>query len=462
MSEYSSNSSVFLEGQRRKIMIFSQKATISPRSLMLQASLGPIVTKAIAVVAQLNIADLLVEMPQSADELARATGTHAPYLYRLLKFLASLDVFAEDEQGRFALTPLSDTLRTDVPDSPRDWILLSAEPWRWELAQAMMEVVSSGKSAYEHIYQKTAYTVFAENPEFGMTFNKAMKSWSASLPAAILDVYDFSRFKTIVDVGGGMGVLLASILKTYPNARGILFDQPHVVPDSKKYLESQNLADRCEIVGGNFLEAVPEGGDLYIISYVLMDWSNEDCITILKNCHRAMASGGKLLMIEPVVGSRKEQTIAHFVDTIMLLETFGRIRDREEWKDLLRNSDFTQTDLIHTDELSMDIIETTRTSDDIARLLNQPTTLKQPLSLATFQRDRAPSSLNSKPLGTYLVEAGLLTPEQVNDALNEQKQTDQRFGEVLSSKGWVRQETIEYVMDKVVLPERQLSGAGVN
>lgn len=433
-------------------MLLRQQPTMDPKSIMLQISLGAYLAKALSAFAQLNIADLLVEEAKSADELAEATGTHAASLYRLLRLLWSLDVVAKDEQGRFSLTPLSGTLRTDNPYSPRDWIIFSNRPWRWELMQATMDVVATGKSAYEHLYNKDVYTVFAENPDFSTTFNQAMKSWSSSLPAAIVDVYDFSKVKTVVDIGGGMGDLIASILQAHPTVKGILFDQPHVIPESKKCIERYGVIDRCEVIGGDFLTAVPEGGDLYIISYVLMDWSNEDCIKILKNCHRAMASGGKLLIIEPVIGSRADQALAHFVDLIMLLETSGRVRDEKEWKSLLQATNFNLANIIPTNALSMDIIEVARTSE--------PTTLKQPLTVA--QSDRAQSSFNSKPLGTYLVEAGLITPEQVNTALNEQKQTDRRFGEVLASKGWVRQETVEYVMEKVVLPERQLSSTGVN
>ncbi|BAZ10501.1 O-methyltransferase family protein [Calothrix sp. NIES-4071] len=334
-----------------------QYMNMSPQSIMLQASLGPILSKAIYVITKLNIADFLTSGSKNAEELAEITGTNTHYLYRIMRFLSGFGIFLEDNQGFFSLTSLSSTLRTDAPDSPRDWILFNAEPWRWGLVQAMNDVIKTGKSSYENIYGKNAYGVFAEKPEFGLTFNKAMKSWSSSLPAAVINNYDFCSAKLVVDVGGGMGDLLTLILKTYPTLKGILFDQNHVVKEVEKATNYYEIADRCLLAGGNFLTSVPVGGDLYIISSVLMDWSNEDCITILQNCYNVMAPNGKVLIIEPMIGALNEQTFGKSLDMIMLLETAGRIRDKEEWEILLNAADFRIKSIIPTNALSMYIIE---------------------------------------------------------------------------------------------------------
>lgn len=339
-------------------MIFlEQQMNMSPQSIMLQASLGPILSKAIYIVTKLNIADFLVEGQKNVEELAELTGTHTQYLYRIMRFLAGFSIFEEDEQGFFSLTSLSSTLRTDAPDSPRDWILFNTESWRWELVQAMTDVIKTGKSSYENIYGKNAYGVFSEKPEFGLAFNKAMKSWSSSLPAAVIKNYDFSGVKLVVDVGGGMGDLLTLILKTHFSLNGILFDQNHVIQEAEKYIIHSEIANRCILTGGNFLTSVPKGGDLYIISSVLMDWSNEDCITILQNCYNAMAPNGKVLIIEPLIDNLNDQTFGKSLDMIMLLETSGRIRDKEEWSTVLNAANFSINRIIPTNALSMYLIE---------------------------------------------------------------------------------------------------------
>jgi ubiquinone/menaquinone biosynthesis C-methylase UbiE len=329
----------------------------SSKLFLLQANLSPILSQALYTVSQLNLADFLAQGVNSVSELAALTGTHASSLERLLRFLSGFGIVVEDEQSNFALTPIGDMLRTDNPYSPRDWILFNTELWRWEIVQEMREVVTTGKTAYETRYQQPIYEVFAQKQEWGSAFNKGMKSWSSSLPSAVLKTYDFSQAKTIVDVGGGMGVLLTSILEAYPKLKGILFDLPNVVRDAKDDITNQGLAERCELVGGNFLNAVPTGGDLYIISYVFTDWSNEDCIRILKNCSRSMAPGGKIIILEPLLGSRNEQTLGKTIDMIMLLETGGRIRDEQEWKTIVREAGFTTTNIIPTGDLSIYLIE---------------------------------------------------------------------------------------------------------
>jgi O-methyltransferase domain/Dimerisation domain len=340
--------------------MFLNSTTESARSILLQASLGPMLSKALCIAVQLNIADLLKDGSKSATELAEATGTHAPSLYRMLRFLSGFEIFVEDDGGLFALTDLSQFICSDSPDSLRDWILFNTEAWRWDIVQAMQDSIFTGKTAYEVLYQKNIYEVLPEKPEWNATFNKGVQSWTGRLPEALLNVYDFSQVKTIVDIGGGLGSLLAPILKANPNLRGILFDRPQVLQDSKKFVESHGVVDRCEFVGGNFLNAVPEGGDLYLISYVFTDWPNEDCIRVLHNCSQVMAPNAKVLILEPFVGSRNQPTIGKAADLIMLLETGGRIRDEQEWETILQKTPFTPTKIIPTNHLSVNLIEATR------------------------------------------------------------------------------------------------------
>ncbi|MBG1268879.1 methyltransferase [Nostoc sp. WHI] len=336
-------------------MLSNAKNHISPQSVMLQISLGEILSQGVCTIIKLNIPDLLADSPKTAEELAQLTNSHERSLDRLLRFLTSLDIFAIDEQERFTLTPFSDVLRTDNPTSPRDWILFNAEPWRWELLQSFEKVIATGLNAYDHIYQKKIYEVFSEKQEYAIAFNKAMKSWSSSLPSAVVNAYAFQAANLIVDVGGGMGDLLVAILSANKTVNGILFDQPHVIQEV--HIANQEIATRCNLVSGDFLKSVPPGGDVYIISHVLMDWSNEDCITILKNCRASMIDGGSLLIIEAFADVSNEQVFAHFIDMIMLQETSGRVRTLKEWNILLGSSGFTVKNIIPIDTLSMNIIE---------------------------------------------------------------------------------------------------------
>lgn len=338
-------------------MLFNEQKNTSPESIMLQASMGANLSKVLSIVAKLNIADLLLEGPKSAEELAEATGTYSPFLYRILHFLTGFEIFAENQQGYFSLTPLSNTLRTDLPTSTREWIIFNTAPWRWEIVQSMMDVVANGKNAYQNLYQTDAYTFFYRNPEIAMEFSKAMHSWSSSLPDALIKVYDFSNVKKIADLGGGFGNLLFPILHFYPEIKGILFDVPAVAQQVKKLPAYQELAEQCEIVEGNFFVSLPKQCDIYIFSTVLIDYRDEDCITLLNNCYDAMETDAKILIIEQIEGSAYQSNIGKFVDIMMMLETCGHIRQEQEWKSLLQTADFTVTRIIPVNALSIYIIE---------------------------------------------------------------------------------------------------------
>lgn len=338
-------------------MLFNEQKNTSPESIMLQASMGATLSKALSIVAKLNIADLLVEGSKNADELAKATGTQTPFLYRILHFLTSFEIFAEDEQRYFSLTPLSNTLRTDLPTSTREWIIFNTEPWRWEILQSMMDVIVNGKNAYQNLYQTDPYTFFYSHPEIGMAFSKAMNSWSSSLPNALVQAYDFSNVKIMADLGGGFGNLLFPILKSYPQIHGILLDVLPVVEQVQKLNTYQEVADHCEIIAGDFFTSIPKGCDIYMFANVLVDITDEVCITLLKNCHNTMAKDSRLLIVEHLEGYSYQSNIGKFVDIMMLLETFGRIRKEEEWKNILQKANFILTKVIPLDVLSMYIIE---------------------------------------------------------------------------------------------------------
>lgn len=253
-------------------------------------------------------------------------------------------------------------LKTEHSESVIDLILFNTEPWCWDIVQAMTNVVKTGENAYKHIYNKEIYEVFHEQPNLAQSFNKGMQCWSSCLLNAVIRSYDFSDAKKIIDLGDGFGKLLTTILQANPNLNGILFDLPHVIEEAKNHIPGE-LFQRCELISGNFLNSVPDGCDLYIFSLVLTDWSHEDCINILKNCHDVMAHKGKMIILEPLFGSRNEPTLGKFMDMMLLLETPGFLRDREEWEVILESANLKLTKVIPTGDLSVDLIEAIRISD---------------------------------------------------------------------------------------------------
>jgi hypothetical protein len=254
---------------------------------MNQLVMGFVASRAISVAAKLGIADLIAEVPKTVDELARATKAHAPSLRRLLLMLVSIGIFAEDTSGRFLHTPLSETLRSDYPQSIRNWAVYWGEPWIWRPWGDLYESVLTGSPGFDHVYSTSFFGYLATHPDDAATFDAAMSSTSVKAGTDILAAYDFSRFERVVDVGGGQGALLQAILVANPKLRGVLADLPAVVAGATA-LRTAAIAERCEIVGVDFFKAVPEEADAYVMKAIIHDWNDESAVTILKNCRRAI------------------------------------------------------------------------------------------------------------------------------------------------------------------------------
>jgi SAM-dependent methyltransferase len=344
-------------------MTLRELTHLPAESALLQTTLNPWFTESLYTALKLNVPDLLIERAKTAEELAQETGSHARALYRVLRLLAGHGIFWEDENGAFSLTEYSQTLRSDAENSPREWILFNTELWRWTILNALPEVVSDGRSAYEHIYGKNIYEVFTERQEYSVGFNKGMQAWSATVHTTVPKAYDFSQIQTVVDLGGGTGNLVACILQQYPHLQGILFDMPHVAEQAKPHLEAMGVADRCEAVGGSFLEAVPTGADAYMFASVLMDWTDDHVVNILKLCHDAMQPGGRVLIVEPLVGGPNEPSFGKSLDIMIMLETYGGIRSYEQFQSLLEQAGFRLSNAIQTNALTMSILEAVRIID---------------------------------------------------------------------------------------------------
>jgi len=291
---------------------------------------GAMATQAIYVAATLGIADHLHPTPKSIDELAASTNTHLESLRRLLRSLKSVGIFAEDESGKFQNTPMSDCLRRDSPQSIRAWAVFLTAPFFWKSLGALHETVLTGQTAVDRVFGKPFFTYLAEHSEDAAIFNAAMGTGSAMIAPLVVSAYDFSRFKRIVDVGGGNGTLLRGILEANPSLRGVLFDLPEVVATANV---------DAEVIAGNFFDSVPAGGDVYILKGVVHDWNTSDAVRILKNCRRAIRPDGTLLLVEGVMPAG-ESNPGNFMDVLMMTLTGGQERTESDFRSLLADAGF--------------------------------------------------------------------------------------------------------------------------
>jgi len=309
---------------------------------------GSRVTQIIAVAAKLGIADLLADRPRTAEDLATATGAHAEALYRVLRALASIGIFTEVAPRRFSLTPLATLLQANHPHSMRAWAIMSGEePFRaWG---DLLHSVMTGAPAFEHVYGAPRFEYLAQHPEMSALFNQTMSEHSRRAASAILAAYDFPTTGVVVDVGGGQGILLTSVLRAHPALHGALFDQPHVVASAMPILEEAGVADRCALVGGDFFTSTLPIGDLYLLRSVLHDWDDERSVAILRAVAQAMAPGGKTLVIESVITPGNEASWAKFLDLQMLVMNGGRERTEEEYRELFAAARLRLARTISTD-----------------------------------------------------------------------------------------------------------------
>jgi SAM-dependent methyltransferase len=327
--------------------VLNSRDATPPPVILLQMMTSYWASQAIFVAAKLGIADLLAAGPVSTEELARATASHAPSLYRLLRALASVGVFTETTAHYFGLTPLAALLQTTTPGSMHSLAILYSDPCyrAWE---DLLHSVRTGENAFEHGFGMPIFDYFAQHPETDRVFNDAMVGYSHQVANDVVRAYDFSPFGVVVDVGGGYGTLLTAILRGTPDARGILFDQPHVVNGAERYLIEGGVSGRCGRIGGDFFAAVPAGGDVYLLSQILHDWDDERSVAILQQCRRAMAPQCKLLVVELVIPTGNEPFFGKWLDLHMLTMATGRERTSAEYDMLFRAAGFELSRVIPT------------------------------------------------------------------------------------------------------------------
>jgi hypothetical protein len=291
------------------------------------------------VAAKLGLADHLAEGPRSAEELAKASGTHAPSLYRLMRGLASLGVFREEEGRKFALTPLAEGLRRDEPGSLWAMAVMMGEE-HYQAWGGLLGSIQTGESAFDRRFGKPVFDYLAERPDQAAVFDAAMTSIHGRETKGILDAYDFSGLRVLADVGGGNGTTIIQILNQYPELNGLLFDLPNVIDRARGAIEAAGLSGRCTTASGSFFEEVPGGADAYILRHIIHDWDDEKSTTILRNVRRAMGSGSKLLVVESVIEPGNEPSFAKLLDLTMLVLPGGQERTEEQYRRLFEGSGF--------------------------------------------------------------------------------------------------------------------------
>jgi len=330
--------------------------TPAPQAQLMQMAMGFTVPFLLRAAAQLCLADHLAHGPKTADELAAITGTHAPALHRLLRTLACIDVFSQDESNRFSLTPLAEPLCSSAPGSVRTSILsitgdLFIIPW-----SKLLYSVQTGRSAFDEQFGVPFFDHLTSNPEEAAMFSDLLIGINSADAPAIAAAYDFSSCSHIADVGGATGHILATVLASHPGPRGTVFDLPHNQSGAAELIQSRGLSDRVTFTAGSFFETIPADCDLYMLSHILHDWSEARCLSILANCHRAMSPDSRLLIIEMVLPEGNAFHPGKMLDMTMLATTLGQERTEPEYRALLEKAKFKLKRVIPTNS-SISIVE---------------------------------------------------------------------------------------------------------
>jgi hypothetical protein len=330
------------------IMMTMGKVEVAPQETMMSLISGFWIARSLYLAAQLGIADLFDDQPKTVAQLAAATHTDPRSLYRFLRVLGSIGILTESNQS-FGLTPLGATLKSDSPGSMR-YVVMSQMGEDHSMGWSNgLHSLKTGESAFDAAAGMSLWDYYARHLEAGKVFSQSLSSTGTAIAQAVVASYDFSRFNTIVDVGGAQGSLIATIVQANPHLKGILFDLPEIIANVQ-------VDQTIQPVAGNFFESVPMGGDAYLMRWIIHDWNDEKSSIILKNCYQAMPDQGKLLLLESIIPPENEPSPVKFFDLIMLLMVSGQERTQEEYRSLLRSNGFELTRVIPTPSL-LNIIE---------------------------------------------------------------------------------------------------------
>ena len=317
----------------------------SSSSVLLEMMYGYQKSQALFVAAQLGIADILSNGSKTAEELAKATGVNSRSIYHLMRSLISIGVFSTEDNYKFQLNPMGKHLLTGTSDSLRGTVMAMGD----EIYQAwgnLLYGIKTGKTAFNHTFNSDIYSYFKQDSEASVNFNEWMKETTREWLLPLLEAYDFSEVKTLVDVGGGIGTLTAVILNANPKMQAILFDREDVVVGAQRVLEGAGVADRCQIVGGNFFDAVLPDGDLYLISRVLLNWDDTHAIKILTNCYQAMTVKDRLVVVDFMLPKGKISPFMGLTSLNLFILGGNFMRTEDEFYNLLSSAGFKVTNTI--------------------------------------------------------------------------------------------------------------------
>jgi hypothetical protein len=333
-------------------------ATASPDPLppglaLYQLGVGHYLSRALDLVARLGVADLLADGPRDATELAQALDLHVPSLRRVLRLLASVGVFEEKEDGGFALSPMGELLRSDAPDSMRSAVQLFAGPGIQDSWNELEFCVRTGQPAFRRDSPDAdAFTHMNEDPAQAALFDEAMAAFTKQTALVVAAMFDFSRFRVLMDVGGGNGALILGILNAFPELEGIVFEQPGAAERAEKQIALAGLSERCRAIAGSFFDEIPPGADACLLKHVIHDWDDERATEILQRCRAALPTDGTLLLVEGVYPERIEGTLecrgAAANDVNMLVVSGGRQRSEAEFRELLSGAGFRLAKIVPT------------------------------------------------------------------------------------------------------------------
>jgi O-methyltransferase/methyltransferase family protein len=352
----------FSEGARRALLPVRKARSRRPSNPqpppLFQMATSYWISQAIYVAAKLGIADHVHNGPKSCFELADLTESDELALSRLMRALSSVGIFTVNKDGRFELSPMGTTLQTGIPGSLRNMVITLGE-LHYQAWGNLLYNVKTGATAFDDLFGAKLFLHLKQNHDDADSFHSAMTDFSGLISYAVLLAYDFSKLHTLVDVGGGRGQFLRTVLQVNPQMTGIVFDQESVIESAKEHLKGDASAGRCTLVAGDFFESVPAGADAYVMCGVIHDWDDEHSIAILRNCHRAMPDGGRLLVVESVVPDGNETCFSKFLDLNMMVMSGGRERSREQFSDLFAAAGFELATIVRT-VAPLSVMECTR------------------------------------------------------------------------------------------------------
>jgi hypothetical protein len=321
---------------------------VPPEAVLTQLMLGSLASQVVYVAAKLGIADLLVDGPKPVAELALSTNTDEASLYRILRALSSLGVFAEKPNRVFESTAIAQPLLSGRKNSLRDVVIFMGEDWHWDVWGQTLYSVQTGKPAWGKVHGAEVFEYFAENKEPARIFDQAMSSFTGIAADAVVEAYDFSGIETLVDIAGGQGRLLTGILEANPTTKGVLFDLPHVIEGAREKVRATNAASRIQFTTGDFFVSVPTGGDAYIMKHIIHDWDDARAITILQNIRKSMNPGGRVLLVEALIVEGNANDFGKLLDIEMLVSPGGKERTETEYSELFAKAGLKLTRIVPT------------------------------------------------------------------------------------------------------------------